>query len=73
MWIKRADYQRLMSETKALIAQVEKLKNLPILVDMSREERCNTFMFARGEKTVVVRTMGLLSDDFNGWKKDLLS
>lgn len=39
------------------------------LINIQRDERMNYFTFARGEKTFVIETMGLLGDDVVEWKQ----
>jgi hypothetical protein len=42
------------------------------LVSLTREGRINRFTFLRNGQMFRIETMGLLSDDWNQWKKDLL-
>lgn len=39
------------------------------LINIQRDQRMNYFTFARGEKTFVIETMGLLGDDIVEWKQ----
>jgi len=71
MWISRAQMKRLKDAAEATTASVERIKDLPVLVSLEREGRLNKFIFARGDKLIAIETMGLISDDFGQWRKDL--
>lgn len=73
MWISRKKLEALRAEAKVLLEQLDKIKDYPYLIDIQHEGRSNRFIFMRGNRTVVVQTMSLISDDFSGWKKELLS
>jgi hypothetical protein len=63
--------KRLKDAAEATTASVERIKDLPVLVSLEREGRLNKFIFARGDKLIAIETMGLISDDFGQWRKDL--
>jgi len=71
MWISRAQMKRLKEAAEATTESVERIKDLPVLVSLERNGRVNKFIFARGEKMICIETMGLISDDFGQWRKDL--
>jgi len=39
------------------------------LVSVERDGRINRFVFARNGEHFIIETMGMLSDDVEGWKK----
>jgi hypothetical protein len=71
MWISRAQMKQLKEAAEATTASVERIKDLPVLVSLERNGRVNKFIFARGEQMICIETMGLISDDFGQWRKDL--
>ncbi len=54
-----ADFERL---------QLERHNNCR-LANITRNGRLNTFHFVRNGQSFTIETMGLLSDDVEGWKK----
>ncbi len=57
--------------TRAEAAAAEMAKHA-YLVGINREGRSNKFIFVRNGQMFEVETMGLLSDDVQQWRKDLL-
>jgi hypothetical protein len=58
------------AENKAL---KQRLESIPELVAITRTGRLIKFTFVRNHAVYTIETMGLLSDDTEQWKKDLLS
>lgn len=70
-WISRSKLTELRQSAEATLRAVEDVKQHAYLIGLEREGRVNKFTFARGDKLVVIETMGLISDDFGQWRKDL--
>lgn len=49
-------------------AAIEALQNACKLVSIERNGRLNIFTFERNGEFFKIETMGMLSDDFDGWK-----
>lgn len=72
MWISRKAFNEFKANMDALLAQLEKMKDQTVLISIERTGRVNKFTFARGTQVHQIETMGLISDDLPGWKKDLI-
>lgn len=71
MWISRKKYNELIAAAASQLAAMEVVKQHAYLIGLEREGKLNKFTFARGDQIVQIETMGLISDDFGQWKKDL--
>lgn len=71
MWISRAKLKTIREAADATIKAADAMHDNAFLISIEREGRLNKFTFARGDKLVVIETMGLISDDFGQWRKDL--
>ena len=58
---------------KTLESRVAELEASAVLVAIDRNGRSNIFTFARNGETFQIDTMGLLSDDVQQWRTELLS
>ena len=74
-----AQYQKMVDHTAILVVELEKahaqlqaaLKHA-YLIGLEREGRTNKFVFVRRGEVHAIETMGLLGDDFNAWRKNLI-
>ncbi|QWY83200.1 hypothetical protein [Rhizobium phage RHph_X2_24] len=55
-----------------LLAAEKLLDDCTKLIAIERDGRVNKFTFIRNGQQLTIETMGLLSDDVNRWKKELL-
>jgi hypothetical protein len=67
-----AAYAKLETTHAGLLAIVAALEKRAFLVGIERAGKLNKFTFARNGSLSVIETYGTLSDDVNGWKKELL-
>lgn len=73
MFIRRAKYDALVAQLEAAHKALEQADQRAYLISIEREGRMNRFRFARARFGIfVIETMGLLSDDINDWKRNLL-
>ena len=73
MWISKKKFKELEKSTEALLKHIEELQNNAFLIGIERSGRQNIFKFLRGGKIYEIHTMGMISDDINAWKKELLN
>lgn len=73
MWVSRKKFNELKQLIDEQTETVAKMQDTPVLIGIERTGRENKFTFLRGDKTVVIETMGLISDNIRQWKEDLLS
>lgn len=71
MWVNRKKYNALVAAAASQLAAMNAVKQHAYLIGLERKERVNVFTFARGDQVVQIETMGLISDDFGQWRKDL--
>ncbi len=71
MWMSRKKLIEMQNLLETHQQTLEKLKNLPVIYSIDRRGRENVFTFMRNGKTFQIHTMGLISDDINGWRKEL--
>lgn len=72
MFVRKAKVQELESSIKELTKSLSDLQNRAFLISIERKGRYNIFTFVRGVKITQIKTMSLMSDDFEGWIKDLI-
>lgn len=64
--------EELQAKLDASIKANEQLSKRAFLMDIQRDGKLNKFMFVRDKQFHMVETMGLLSDNVNEWKEQLL-
>ena len=72
--------KQLLQRVQELEKQLEELTKAAIamnkrtyLFDISRDGRSNTFSFVRNGEVYQIETMGLISDNVQGWRDILLN
>lgn len=67
-----AELHKHYSEAMAQAAvSSEQYIKAPKLIALHRNGRLNVWTFARGDELITIETMGLLSDDVEGWRNQL--
>lgn len=72
MFIRRKTFQDLKEQLNTLLSTLKKAEDRAVLVSIERRSKVNIFTFSRNGKVFQIETMGLLGDNVEQWKRDLL-
>ena len=73
MWISRKKFEALMETSKALLVEIEQMKERWQLIAIERNGRLIKFVFSKGLEVYTVETVMTLSADVEEWERKLIN